>query len=105
MEVVGNRLLDGSPCAIKITAEEVREALEPILAEIVAGIRRVIEEAQPEAVADVYYSGIILTGGGALLKGMPESLQTELKLRVKMPDDPITNVALRAGKLVGAPDN
>jgi len=104
MEVVGKHLLDGSPCAVKITAEEVREALEPILAEIVAGIRRVIEEAQPEAVADIYYSGIILTGGGALLKGMPERLQTELKLRVNMPDDPITTVALGAGKLLAAPD-
>jgi rod shape-determining protein MreB len=104
MEAVGKHLLDGSPCAVKITAEEVREALEPILADIVAGIRRVIEEAQPEAVADIYYSGIILTGGGALLKGMAERLQTELKLRVNMPDDPITTVALGAGKLLAAPD-
>jgi rod shape-determining protein MreB len=104
MEVVGKHVIDGSPCAVKVTAEEVREALEPILGEIVAGIRRLIEEAQPEAVADIFYSGIILTGGGALLKGMPQRLKNELKLRVNMPDDPITTVVLGAGQLLAAAD-
>jgi len=104
VEVVGKHLLDGSPCAVEVSAEEVKEALEPLLGEIVAGIRRVLEEAQPEAVADIYYSGIILTGGGALLKGMPERLQSELKLHVSMPEDPIITVALGGGKLLAAPD-
>ena len=104
IEVVGKHLLDGSPCAIEVSAEEVKEALEPLLGEIVVGIRRVIEEAQPEAVADIYYSGIILTGGGALLKGMPERLQSELQLHVSMPEDPITTVALGGGKLLAVPD-
>jgi len=104
MEVVGKHIIDGSPCAVKVTAEEVREALEPIMVEIVAGVRRLIEEAQPEAVADIYYSGIILTGGGALLKGMAQRLHDELKLRVNMPDDPITTVVLGAGKLLEAAD-
>jgi rod shape-determining protein MreB len=63
-------LSDGFACAVQITAEEVREAIEPVINEIVAGIRRVIEDAQPEAVADIYYSGMILTGGGSLLKGL-----------------------------------
>jgi rod shape-determining protein MreB len=104
IEVVGKHLLDGSPCAIEVSTEEVKEALEPLLGEIVDGIRRVIEEAQPEAVADIYYSGIILTGGGALLKGMPERLQSALQLHVSMPEDPITTVALGGGKLLAAPD-
>ncbi len=104
VEVVGKHIIDGSPCAVKVTAEEVREALEPIMVEIVAGVRRLIEEAQPEAVADIYYSGIILTGGGALLKGMAQRLHDELKLRVNMPDDPITTVVLGAGKLLAAAD-
>lgn len=104
VEVVGKHLIDGSARAIKITAEEVREALEPILTEIVAGVRRLIEEAQPEAVADIYYSGIILTGGGALLKGMRQRLQSELKLHVNMPEDPKVTVALGAGRLLAAPE-
>jgi rod shape-determining protein MreB and related proteins len=105
LEVVGKQLSDGAACAIYITAEEVREALEPVLGEIVAGIRRVIEEAQPEAVADIYYSGLIVTGGGSLLKGIKERLQTELKLRVTMPENPITTVVMGAGLLLSEPDH
>jgi rod shape-determining protein MreB and related proteins len=102
--IVGKHLIDGSPCAVKISAEEVRDALEPILNEIVNGVRRIIEEAQPEAVADIYYSGVILTGGGALLKGMKERLQRELKLHVSVPEDPITTVVVGAGSLLSRPD-
>ncbi len=100
VEVVGRHVTDGSACAVKITAEEVREALESVLGEIVAGVRRVIEEAQPEAVADIYYSGIILTGGGSLLKGIKERLQKELRLRVTMPEDPISTVVIGIGTLL-----
>jgi rod shape-determining protein MreB and related proteins len=97
-------LLDGSASAVEINGEEIREALEPNLSEIVNGVRRLIEEAQPEAVADIYYSGIILTGGGALLKGMRERLRSELKLRVTMPEDPKVTVVLGAGRLLAAPE-
>ena len=51
--------------------------------------------------ADIYYSGIILTGGGALLKGVKERLGTELNLQVTMPEDPTTTVAVGAGALFG----
>jgi rod shape-determining protein MreB len=103
VKVVGKQLSDGSACAVHVMAEEVREALEPVLGEIIAGVRKVIEDAQPEAVADIYYSGVILTGGGALLKGIKDRFQTELKLRAMMPDDPITTVAIGAGALLAAP--
>ncbi|HTG85498.1 MAG TPA: rod shape-determining protein [Pyrinomonadaceae bacterium] len=105
IEIVGKHLSDGSACAVHISAEEIREALEPVLVEIVAGIKRVIEDAQPEAVADIYYSGMILTGGGSLLKGMKERLQTELNLRATMPEDPITTVVMGAGWLLTEPDH
>jgi rod shape-determining protein MreB len=81
----------------------VREALEPVIADIVAGIKRMMEDAQPEAVADIYYSGMILTGGGSLLKGIKERLQNELKLRATMPEDPITTVVMGAGLLLSEP--
>jgi rod shape-determining protein MreB len=103
VKIVGKQLSDGSACAVHITAEEVREALEPVLGEIVAGVRKVVEDAQPEAVADIFYSGLILTGGGALLKGIKDRLQTELKLRATMPEDPITTVVIGAGALLAAP--
>jgi rod shape-determining protein MreB len=79
--------------------------LEPVINEIVAGIRRVIEDAQPEAVADIYYSGMILTGGGSLLKGLKNRLQSELNLRASMPDDPISTVAMGAGILLSVPEH
>jgi rod shape-determining protein MreB and related proteins len=104
IKIVGKQLSDGFACAVQITAEEVREALQPTIGEIVSGIRRVIEDAQPEAVADIYYSGMILTGGGSLLKGLKERLQSELKLRATMPEDPITTVVIGAGILLDQPD-
>lgn len=104
VQLVGKQLSDGSACAVQITGEEVREALEPTINEIVTGIKRVIEEAQPEAVADIYYSGMILTGGGSLLKGLKSRLQSELKLRATMPEDPISTVVRGAGILLDEPE-
>lgn len=104
VQVVGKQLSDGFACAVQVTAEEVREALEPVIHEIVTGIRRVIEEAQPEAVGDIYYSGLILTGGGSLLKGLKDRLQNELKLRATMPEDPISTVVRGAGILLDEPE-
>ena len=103
VKIVGKQLSDGSACAVHVTAEEVREALEPVISEIVTGVQRLMEDAQPEAVADIYYSGVILTGGGSLLKGIKDRLQTELKLRATMPDDPITTVVIGAGRLLADP--
>ncbi|HEX5886181.1 MAG TPA: rod shape-determining protein, partial [Pyrinomonadaceae bacterium] len=103
-QLVGKQLSDGLACAVQITAEEVREALEPVIAEIVTGIRRTIEDVQPEAVADIHYSGMILTGGGSLLKGLKDRLQNELKLRATMPENPITTVVLGAGILLDEPE-
>ena len=103
VKIVGKQLSDGSACAVHITAEEVREVLEPVLGEIVSGVRKVVEDAQPEACADIYYSGVILTGGGALLKGIKDRLQSELKLRAMIPEDPITTVAIGAGSLLASP--
>ena len=104
VKIVGKQLSDGSACAVHITAGEVREALEPVIAEIVTGVRRVVEDAQPEAVADIFYSGLILTGGGSLLKGIKDRLQNELKLRAMMAEDPITTVVIGAGMLLAEPE-
>ena len=104
MEIVGKQLANGSALPIVISAREVRAALEPVLAEIVSAVRRVIEDATPEVTADIYYSGVILTGGGALLSGMPERLQHDLNLNVTVPEDPLTTVALGAGRLLTDPE-
>jgi rod shape-determining protein MreB len=99
-EIVGKQLTDGLPKAVEITADEVREALEPVVVEIIAGARRIIEESKPDVTADIYQTGLILTGGGALLDGMAERLQKELRLHLAVADDPLGAVALGAGRLL-----
>jgi rod shape-determining protein MreB len=100
MEIIGKQVTDGLAKAIEITAREVREALEPVVVEIVNGARRAIEESKPDVTADVYQTGLILTGGGAQLGGLAERLQKELRLHVAVPDDPLAAVALGAGRLL-----
>lgn len=104
MEVVGKDVSSGGPRSLEIQASEVRTALEPVLTEIIRGIQRVIEEAHPEVTADLYYYGVILTGGGALLTGMAERLRDELRLHVVLADDPLLSVALGAGRLLEEPE-
>ncbi|HEX8888325.1 MAG TPA: rod shape-determining protein [Pyrinomonadaceae bacterium] len=104
MEMVGKDLVDGSAKAVEISNCEVREAIEPVIAEIIAGARRAIEDAQPDVTADIYHTGIILTGGGALLDGMGERLQRELRLHVVQAEDPLAAVAYGAGRLLEEPE-
>jgi rod shape-determining protein MreB len=103
-EVVGKDLVDGSARAVEVSGHEVCEAIEPVLAEIVTGVRRVVEDSQPDVTADIYRTGIILTGGGALMDGMAERLQTELRLHVVMAEEPLAAVALGAGRLLAEPE-
>lgn len=104
MEVVGKELTDGSAKAVEINSAEVREALEPVLSDIITGVHRVIEDSQPDVTADIYHTGIILAGGGALLDGMAERLQKELGLHVVVADDPLSAVAFGAGRLLEEPE-
>jgi rod shape-determining protein MreB len=104
VEVVGKELTTGMAKAVEISLDEVREALEPVVSEIVAGARRAVEESQPDVTADIYQTGLILTGGGALLDGMAERLQRELKLHVAVADDPLSAVAVGAGRLLAEPE-
>ena len=104
MEIVGKQLANGAALPVIIDSHEVRIALKPVLAEIVSAVRRVIEDASPDVTADIHYSGLILTGGGALLEGMADRLQSELNLRVTVPEDPLTTVALGAGRLLSDPE-
>jgi rod shape-determining protein MreB len=100
MEIIGKQVTDGLARVVEIEATEVREALEPVVADVVAGARRAIEESKPEVTADIYQTGLILTGGGALLGGMAERLQKDLRLHVAVADDPLAAVARGAGLLL-----
>ena len=104
MEIVGKQMANGAALPITINSREESGALAPVLSEIVSAVRRVIEDAKPEVTADIYYSGVTLTGGGALLSGMTERLQHDLNLRVTTPEDPLTTVAFGAGRLLAEPE-
>ena len=100
MELIGKEVTTGLAKVVELTSDEVRDALEPVLSEIVAFARRTVEDAQPEVTADIYQTGLILTGGGALLDGLAERLQKELRLHVAVAEEPLAGVALGAGRLL-----
>lgn len=97
LEVRGRDLISGLPKGMVVTDTDIREALAYPLSLLVAGIREVLETAPPEMMADVLTTGLTLTGGGALLRGLPELLQMELKLPVHVCEDPLSAVARGTG--------
>jgi len=103
-EIVGKQLANGAALPVMVTSGEIRGALEPVLSEIISAVRRVIEDAQPEVTADIHYSGITLTGGGSLLTGITERLQNDLNLRTTRVEEPLTTVAMGAGRLLNDPE-
>ncbi len=100
VEVKGRDLIAGLPKTIKITSTEIREALLDPLRIIVESIRVTLERCPPELSADLVDRGIVLTGGGALLKGLDELLSEETGLPVHVADDPLSAVAEGTGKLL-----
>jgi rod shape-determining protein MreB len=103
LEVIGKGVTDGMGKIVMLSSAEVREALEPVITEIVAGVRRVVEESQPDVTADIYRTGILLSGGGSLLMGLAERLHNDLKLHVTLAEEPLLAVAAGAGRLLTNP--
>jgi rod shape-determining protein MreB len=100
MEVRGRNLIEGIPRTITVTDSEVREALDPTVTAIVNAVRVALERTPPELSADIVDRGIVLTGGGALLKNLDKRLTSETGLPVSVADDPLTSVVLGAGKML-----
>lgn len=97
MEVKGRDLVAGLPKMITVTSEEIREALSKTVAAIVETAKITLERTPPELSADLIERGIILAGGGALLRGLDKLLTEATGLPVHVADDPITAVALGTG--------
>jgi rod shape-determining protein MreB len=97
-EVRGRDHITGLPKVIEVNSEEIREALIEPLTTIVNAVRQTIERTPPELVADIMFKDIIITGGGALLKGFNRLLTQELGMTVKLADSPLHSVALGTGK-------
>jgi len=100
MEIKGRDLREGIPKTIVVDDQEIREALEDVVAAIVNAIRVALEKTPPELSADIIDRGIILTGGASLLKNLDKRIREETKLPVFITDDPLTTVVLGAGKLL-----
>ena len=100
MEVKGRHLREGRPVAIVLNDGEVREALEDPISQIVEAVRDALERTPPELAADICDSGIVLSGGGALLRNMDERLRLETGLQVAIAEEPLSSVVLGAGKML-----
>ena len=98
IEVKGRDLVDGVPKTIVITDEEVREALREPVMTIVETVRTCLERTPPELAADIVETGVVLTGGGALLRGLDRLLQHLTHLPVRVAEDPLTCAARGVGK-------
>ena len=93
----GRDLVSGLPREIVITDADVREAIAGSVATIIEATKEVLETAPPEVVSDVMRLGIYMTGGGDLLRGLPELFAQELKVPIHVVDDPLTTVVRGTG--------
>lgn len=100
IEVRGRNLITGLPHTIEITQDETKTALEESLQKIIKATTNVLEQTPPELSGDIVEKGIILTGGGAMLRGLPELLEKELQVPILIAESPLTCVAEGTGTLL-----
>ncbi|MCL5773530.1 MAG: rod shape-determining protein [Firmicutes bacterium] len=98
MDIRGRDLINGLPKTISINSEETRDALEEPLSAIVEAVKSVLERTPPELAADIIERGIVLTGGGSLLRGLDQLLSKATGMPVRVADDPISCVAIGTGQ-------
>jgi rod shape-determining protein MreB len=100
MDIKGRNLIEGVPRTISINDSEIREALGECVATIINAIRVALERTPPELSADISDRGIVLTGGGALLKNLDKRIREETGLPVSIADDPLASVVLGTGRML-----
>lgn len=100
MEIKGRDLREGIPRTIVVDVQEIREAIEEVVTAIINAIRIALERTPPELSADIIDRGIVLTGGGALLKNLDKRIREETQLPVFITEDPLTSVVMGAGRLL-----
>ncbi len=100
MEIKGRDLVSGIPKTLKISSVEVREALAEPVSQIVAAVKTALEQTPPELAADIVDRGIVMTGGGSLLRGLDTLLKEETNLPINVVEDPLTCVVLGCGKVL-----
>ncbi|NMM64532.1 rod shape-determining protein [Clostridium sp. P21] len=104
MEIKGRDLISGLPKVVNITESEVREALKEPVSQIIDSIKTTLEKTPPELASDVMDKGIMLAGGGAMLKGLDQLINKETHMPVHIAESPLDCVALGAGKALDTID-
>ena len=104
MDACGRSLVTGLPRAVTVSSEEMIEALDEALRELVGALHRIIERTPPELASDIFDEGITLSGGGAQLFGLEEVLSDQLRIRVTLADEPALCVAHGLSALIDDPD-
>ncbi|MGA8026561.1 MAG: rod shape-determining protein [Bryobacteraceae bacterium] len=100
MEIKGRNLIEGVPKTVTVEDSEIREALSECIATILNSIRVALERTPPELSADISDHGIVLTGGGALIKNLDHRIREETGLPVSIAEDPLASVVLGTGKML-----
>jgi len=100
VEIKGRDLVSGIPKTLRISSVEIREALAEPLSQIVTALRAALEQTPPELAADIVDRGIVITGGGSLLRGLDVLLKEETNLPINTVEDPLTCVVLGSGKIL-----
>ena len=100
IDVRGRNLVTGLPKTVTVTSEETEEALKETTSQIVEAVHSVLERTPPELTADIAERGIVLTGGGALLRGLEELLESKTGINTMTAEDPMKCVAIGTGKFV-----
>lgn len=98
MEVAGKSLIDGTPTNVMVTDAQVRECIREPVNIIVNAVMKALEKTPPELVTDIARNGLLLAGGGALLKGLDTRISQETNLSVLLDDDPLTTVVRGTGR-------
>ncbi len=104
LEVRGRDLVTGLPKRIKISAKEISETLSEPLSSIIEGVKAVLEKTPPELAADIIDKGIVLTGGGSLLKNFPQLIEKITGVKAQVADDPLSCVAIGTGRALQSID-
>ncbi len=99
-EVRGRDLVTGLPRQVIVTDSDIREAIMPSIHSLVDGIKEVLETTPPELLSDIMHRGLVLSGGGALLRGLDTLLQNALKIPIYVAEDPLTAVARGTGVIL-----
>ncbi len=99
-EIRGRDLVSGLPRTVEVSSADIRHAIDEPLSGIVDAVRATLDQTPPELAGDIMDRGIVLTGGGALLRGLDERLRHETGMPVHLAEDPLTSVAYGAGRCV-----